>query len=116
MEELKPCPFCGGEALLSGQKGVDNLWFGAIECQSCEATIEYFAYSPDALERRLTEAWNTRYEPTCTMEYEELVPPLHLRKWTCSRCGGWWMRTPNNLSAVHYCPGCGARVVDGGAL
>lgn len=55
-EELKPCPFCGGDELSHGyiQAGVI---MGNVECHSCNACI--WADS----ESEAITAWNTRKEP-----------------------------------------------------
>ena len=52
MAELKPCPFCGGEAVLYGQV------FYYIVCKSCLAESKG-NYS----EQAAIEAWNRRYTP-----------------------------------------------------
>lgn len=54
--DLKPCPFCGGEAIQCG----DNEWTSRhwIMCRNCHA-------SPKGTVRELSlaiEAWNTRPE------------------------------------------------------
>ena len=62
MEELKPCPFCGGEP--------NHLWRGSrymgfyvsIECVECNVTMEYVGHNC-TLEQAKKEAasrWNTR--------------------------------------------------------
>lgn len=49
--ELKPCPFCGGEAYTAtGLKGDGSPW-NYVECEVCAASAE-----PDE--------WNTRTAPT----------------------------------------------------
>ena len=54
MIELKPCPFCGGEAKVE----MDESWYWeyAVSCTKCFATINlYFAAEEEA-----AEAWNKR--------------------------------------------------------
>ena len=55
--ELKPCPFCGGEAVL-----INTRAFGesckSVMCIKCRATVSNFA--GDMQEERATEAWNRR--------------------------------------------------------
>ena len=51
MAELKPCPFCGGEAIR-----FENKTFGhGICCKKCEAKTDYWASKGAA-----TRAWNRR--------------------------------------------------------
>lgn len=58
--ELKPCPFCGGEVTH------DQMMDGAMsyQCAKCGLNARWpddvFGYGDTS------EAWNTRYEPTCT--------------------------------------------------
>ena len=56
-QELKPCPFCGGEAAL-----INTMAFGksckSVMCIKCRATVSNFA--GDMQEERATEAWNRR--------------------------------------------------------
>lgn len=60
MAELKPCPFCGGEAFLSEnvydlKPGNVLLYF--VECGGCNATTTEYGYKYEAI-----EAWNRRAE------------------------------------------------------
>lgn len=114
MTELRECPFCGGKAEIKTYLDDNefNIWGGSVACTRCDISYDVGICSQDTIESELEHLWNDRYEPTCTMKHEDREPPLHLGKWTCSRCGGWWMLPPYDLSAVHYCPGCGAKVVD----
>ena len=54
---LKPCPFCGGEAVL-----INTMAFGesckSVMCIKCKATVNNFG--GDRQEERATEAWNRR--------------------------------------------------------
>jgi len=59
-EELKPCPFCGGEAYTEGHKLElqDGFGFWFVACKNqCGAMVGYFYTEDDA--RR---AWNRRVE------------------------------------------------------
>lgn len=58
MNELKSCPFCGGEAFLS--EFIYDLAYGCVitnfvECNGCHATT--FEYDT---EEEAIEAWNRR--------------------------------------------------------
>ena len=58
MEELKPCPFCGGQASLYGcRRGSD------VECKECGARTKYFLdgiFTNENSMRMAVEAWNRR--------------------------------------------------------
>lgn len=49
-EELKPCPFCGGEAYLR-----EALSFSLVQCLSCRANAEMCGTNKEAI-----AAWNRR--------------------------------------------------------
>ena len=55
MDELKPCPFCGGDAIIHNFKPVHEkrLWY--ISCHDCG--IEQTNYLS---EQEAIEAWNRR--------------------------------------------------------
>lgn len=63
VSELKPCPFCGGEAckaFRSGRTGrtpvTQSRWFrGAVKCSSCGVATPEKA-NPEAA----VKSWNTR--------------------------------------------------------
>lgn len=57
MTELKPCPFCGGEARLCHPKGY-GITLGSVKCNSCGGSTESFTDDDSAI-----EAWNTRPTP-----------------------------------------------------
>ena len=56
-DKLKPCPFCGGEAIIDGCD--ETLWI--VICKECNASIGYKETKEEAI-----EAWNRRIEPTFT--------------------------------------------------
>lgn len=59
MAELKPCPFCGGEADCNNSgfmKAGKHMW--AVECLKC-GMVTTFADT----EKEAIEAWNKRTEP-----------------------------------------------------
>ena len=75
MEELKCCPFCGGEAVIGTTPDNDlyKEWF-AVWCINCGATIrDYLTFLCDRsvvsaeekniIECELAEMWNKRTPP-----------------------------------------------------
>jgi Lar family restriction alleviation protein len=57
MTELKPCPFCDGEAEYRAAKYVRTVFKHSVVCLECFASIP-----PKASEQEAIEAWNTRAE------------------------------------------------------
>ena len=58
MAELKPCPFCGGEAKLEHLSKSSMVY-----CLSCKASSKLIEYAPDyASDEKAIEAWNRRAE------------------------------------------------------
>lgn len=114
-DELKPCPFCGGEAHISddysSERGlVYSIWH---DCPAggdyhpyghgvgvLQVSSAWFSSCEDAI-----EAWNTRAERTTTRKgkhktkYGRKVP-------LCERCG-----YAIGDSRYNYCPSCGAKIV-----
>ena len=60
MKELKPCPFCGGEALLEpyeARKGYE----ASIQCNSCLGRMISITYDDEKTAvKKVIEAWNRR--------------------------------------------------------
>lgn len=102
MRELKPCPFCGGEAEFHIYGRSCN-----VVCSRCQigTRLEHIDEYEVAI-----DAWNTRAERTCRMEWDEdgegdeLYPVGHV---TCSACDAWLYA----VNTMRFCPECGARVV-----
>jgi len=58
-EKLKPCPFCGGEALLKD----DLEYFGAkVICLECGATKVLYDFSKENSIKGVIKEWNRRAE------------------------------------------------------
>lgn len=55
MVELKPCPFCGGNAVVD----MDESWYWEYKayCALCGVSMEYFETKKEAV-----EAWNRRVD------------------------------------------------------
>ena len=94
--ELKPCPFCGGEAV----KEYDSDWGIVVRCLECPAIM---TESPYLGVLNPIERWNTRAERTCRYESTNRCT------WACTSCG----REVEMLHLeIKYCPNCGAKVVE----
>ena len=61
MPELKPCPFCGGEAKLQDTTYGNNISAYVVRCKNIDCDIRpatsYFRLKKEAIER-----WNRRSE------------------------------------------------------
>lgn len=108
--ELKPCPFCGGEAEYRAAKYVRTAFKHSVVCLDCFASIP-----PKDSKHEAINAWNTRAERTCTMT--KLEPPLLLEGWwSCSECGPVFPPCNDEIAVgvLQQCPHCGAKVVNNG--
>ena len=128
-DDLKPCPFCGGEAriVVCDDEGnirdkayeldpVSGLWYSVTHygedflCPISEkpGPLPWLFSTPYEAAR----SWNLRAERTCRMKRfmpdcgpGEFVPQAFLCK--CSECGYEMFGRP---VGANYCPGCGALV------
>ena len=112
MSNLKPCPFCGGEAFvnddptgnggkphMSGNVGLGRLW--SVECDECGADAGFWQDRDVAI-----AAWNSRAERTCEFAPDGMMDD---RLWySCSNCGGY---ITTDYGMPSYCPHCGCKVV-----
>lgn len=112
MDELKPCPFCGGKNIgidgkndgfaLRGESGILNSFLFetkfSVYCKSCNARSGEYRSSGAAIRH-----WNTRYEPKTTeakiienklFDHCEIYPNCTVEVLTNSVTGdvsyGWW--------------------------
>lgn len=103
--KLKPCPFCGGEAILMSR---ETNYFATrffVICDNCHASSKWCKNKEEA-----AEAWNRRAEQTDTK-------PIKTGEWLedeyayfrCSKCG-YEQDQPETVTP--YCPGCGAHMED----
>jgi Lar family restriction alleviation protein len=60
--ELKPCPFCGGEAKVSGYYDRDIFW-NRVKCKKCKAKIKYINHGGKTSPNLAVAAWNQRVTP-----------------------------------------------------
>lgn len=70
MEELKPCPFCGGDAIYRSVSDMycDPYRKNCIECLSCGVSTKSESRHPDdGRSPDLIEAWNTRADSQDTV-------------------------------------------------
>lgn len=105
-DELKPCPFCGGDAETCSyyfEEKDMTLW--QVRCKERPCKVEHPCYTADsfisfATEAEAVEAWNTRAERTCRYEHIEGT-------WYKTSCG----KRYDGVVPPNYCPDCGAKVV-----
>lgn len=128
--ELKPCPFCGGETTFAAHATAEEMDYGiicrtmaVIGCDTCE-----FCMSEETDEEAVA-AWNAR---TAVTDEQFSLAVHDGRVWQavrechdagtssnffrCSSCGCEIMRCvdgwkPLYMGDVNYCPNCGAKVV-----
>lgn len=96
IDGLKPCPFCGGEAIYGKSEASGRV---RAVCVDCLASTDWLAGTDEA-----AAAWNRRAERTCHDMAES--PQFFL----CSECGWFWNDTEDELG-FSYCPDCGAKAV-----
>lgn len=102
--DLKPCPFCGGEAWVI--QILEDLY--AVECRKCWTRTG--TYQPTKAEA--IEAWNRRAERTAKGEWMYKPNEYDGNTYECSRCGEPWTLiegTPKENN-MNYCPNCGAKL------
>ena len=105
MSELKPCPFCGGEAKFETHDGAAC----AVVCQTCRCGTSTVCFD-DGMQA--VAAWNSRDERTCELRWLDdgfgFSPNVK-----CSSCGVWLDAHIDDVcicSQFRYCPMCGAKI------
>lgn len=122
MIELKPCPFCGGEAELRAtwidknrdiEKAIDKY----VRCSRCFA--QTWQYSTRDNERTgvnaadsAIQAWNRRQEKSGVWHDKKMTIKkahgLAYGRWSCSACK---TKQPHKSN---FCPNCGADMREDG--
>lgn len=105
MPELKHCPFCGSKEIVVSDSGSGMYAY----CKSCYAIGTHISYDGDKWDAtcKAIEAWNMRYEPTCTMELQyALEERSNVFCFVCSNCG----HDVFGEISIKHCPECGALV------
>lgn len=102
-DELKPCPFCGGEAELL--EAVGETW---AHCMTCGSSSAMFGGIDSA--DKAVAAWNARTELTCRMIKVSLYDEEGVEGIECDVCEwsdmhDWCDPMPDR------CPGCKRKVV-----
>lgn len=55
---LKPCPFCGGKALIRRMYVAGEPSHSSVECSECNVKTDFYVYQHD--ERNVIKVWNRR--------------------------------------------------------
>lgn len=116
MTELKPCPFCGGEAQRSSNVAygsqADFEWF-EVKCSNCTCSVGPYETTGAAI-----EAWNARWERTCECEqcrndYEPTNPEQKYCSKECKRAAHLARRLRDEGEVpLWFAKVCGAKVVE----
>lgn len=76
-DELKPCPFCGGEAEYHSDKGPTGEVYGWVGCNQCDAmSVHCDVRSMQPEETHPIDAWNTRADDARIAALEQRVREL----------------------------------------
>ena len=117
--ELKPCPFCGGEARIIAKPYEPKVCVGCDDDTCLGFSGLGWLYDS---EKEATEAWNRRAERMC-----KSVSPYGFNdrsnafNFKCSECGAFVdsddmgyspLVVDDECEPLRFCPNCGAKVVD----
>ena len=100
-DELKPCPFCGGDAVLYEDRYQyqESAW---IRCTRCGIHTQTLIGKNEVIQQ-----WNTRIQEVCRWTQEPVDD-----YWT-SACDYAFTLTDEGLPAENdflYCPKCGGKI------
>ena len=104
-EELKPCPFCGGEAeTFNPFDNIAGTW--CVICCECACASGF-----EQTETEATEAWNTRAERTCEVDNViswglTTTEPYYEFELSCGHTATGYDEQPPN-----FCPNCGSQLI-----
>ena len=115
MSDLKPCPFCGGEARTHYVKGYE-LW--EVSCGQCGSELSAYLSEAEAI-----EAWNRRVVTDTnvgskerTAKVEDLHGKWQRRKgsdcWECSQCHAVLENDDLGMHNFYFCYHCGANMMN----
>lgn len=98
--ELKPCPFCGGEAIKGVACHVHEDYAFRVECRECKIVTPFYATEAEAI-----EAWNRRAERTAKVRsLEKRSETVMGWEGICTSCGAY------TIHEMNYCHNCGAKL------
>lgn len=108
MNELKPCPFCGGKAELICVPGYFKTGLSSsgwlVKCLN--GCVNQMPYSSD---HEAVEAWNRREEPERPrgewIPHKSIFGGLGEKVYTCNQCG-----YNIGFHTENFCPNCGAKM------
>lgn len=105
--ELKPCPFCGGKAMLVSVNERYTVGCTIMRCRGNGLTARDYYTKDEA-----AEAWNTRSERLCAYMGRAPIGEICGTALEVVSLGCGHMAIDEAGQAPSYCPTCGAKVVE----
>ncbi|MBQ4512097.1 MAG: Lar family restriction alleviation protein [Anaerolineaceae bacterium] len=102
---LKPCPFCGGEAVVHAYSHDPDIsdWY-YVFCKKCVCRLEVSTNrNPFYTKMEAIEAWNRRAERTAKVNKVTRVSSV-IRTGRCGDCGY------DVIDSYKHCPYCGCKL------